>query len=83
MSPDFRTPRQHLKPDWPEPSGYLLVKHKPCACAWAFSGKSQCDLCSLEEPGAAGAVALRLEFGMATEWSVTARRAGQEFRRAP
>ncbi|MEP2388261.1 hypothetical protein, partial [Hyphomonas sp.] len=33
--------------------------------------------------GAAGAVALRLEFVMATEWSVTARRAGQEFRRAP
>ena len=33
--------------------------------------------------GAAGAVALRLEFVMATDWSVTARRAGQEFRRAP
>ena len=28
-------------------------------------------------------MALRLGFGMATEWSVTARRAGQEFRRAP
>jgi len=37
----------------------------------------------LKEPGAAGAVALRLDFGMATEWSVTARRAGQEFRRTP
>jgi len=33
--------------------------------------------------GAAGAVALRLDLSMATEWSVTARRAGQEFRRAP
>jgi hypothetical protein len=31
--------------------------------------------------GAAGAVALRLDFCLATEWSVTARRADQEFRR--
>jgi hypothetical protein len=31
--------------------------------------------------GAAGAVALRLELNKATEWSVTARRAGQGFRR--
>ena len=32
---------------------------------------------------AAGAVALRLGFGMATEWSVTARRAGQGLQRTP
>ena len=35
----------------------------------------------LKEPGAAGAVALRLELNKATEWSVTARRAGQALRR--
>ena len=37
--------------------------------------------CGPKEPGAAGAVALRLELNKATEWSVTARRAGQGLRR--
>jgi len=37
------------KANWRGPSGSLMVKHKPCVCAWAFSGKSPCDLCSLEE----------------------------------
>ena len=50
----------HVWPDWLSPSGDQVIKHKPCACAWAFSGKSRCDFCSLEADGAAGAVALRL-----------------------
>jgi hypothetical protein len=36
-----KTFRLHLNPDWREPSGDgTLVEHKPCAYAWAFSGKS-------------------------------------------